>query len=56
MFYKCAICKKDVETDSIETHFHLKLTKDVCGIENDWLELTLCEDCFKFKIKELNVW
>jgi len=56
MFYKCAICRKDIETVSAETHFHLKLTKDTWGIENDWLELTLCEQCFDFKIKELNVW
>jgi len=55
MFYKCAICRKDIETDFSETHFHLKLTKNSCGTEKDYLELTLCEPCFDFKIKELNV-
>lgn len=48
MFYKCYNCKRDIVTDFEETHYHLKLTKSSLGIEENYIELTLCKDCFKY--------
>lgn len=52
MFYKCYYCKTDIETNFEETHYHLRMVKSSCGVEEVYYEIVLCKECFDLKLRE----